>query len=374
MRKHSLLFVGSLPPPYHGVTIFNEKLLNSEISDVYRVYHVDTSDKRNLDNLGRIDWQNIHLAFRNFWDLMRLCIKKKPDLVYLPIAQNIAYLRDGMFIVVAGLLSKAKIAIHLHGSCFREFYDHTNWFMRKFVDFTMKQVDTAIVLGNCLKYIFDGWVEDVQVVSNGTPFNPMLGDKFQRNRNTLTISYLSNLSKSKGVFDTIKAAKIVADKHPNVRFKFAGPWAMQEKETKECAFKFIRENHLENRIEFIGRILGDEKEKFLVNTDIFVFPSWYEGQGIVIIEAMAAGCPVISTKNAGGAIPETVINGKTGILVEKKNPKAVAEAIIKLIENPQLRVKMARAGRKRYEQYYTQEKNIENMIRVFEHTLKREGV
>ena len=94
---------------------------------------------------------------------------------------------------------------------------------------------------------------------------------------------------------------------------------------------------------------------------------------MVIIEAMAAGCPVVSTKNAG-AIPETVIDGKTGILVEKKNPQAVAQAIIKLIESPELRVKMGMAGRKRYEQYYTQERNIENMIRVFDHALKREGV
>lgn len=375
MRKHSLLFIGALPPPYHGVTVFNEALLNSKISDVYRVYHLDTSDKRNLDNLGRVDLENVYLALRNFWGLIKLCTRKKPGLVYLPIAQNIAYLRDGMFIVVARFLSKGKIIIHLHGSYFKEYYNNTNWFMKQFVDFTMKRVDMAIVLGNCLKYIFDGWVEDVQVVPNGTSFNPKLGDKFKGNKNTLTISYLSNLSKSKGVLDTIKAAKIVVDKYPNVRFKFAGPWAIQEKETKKCAFKFIRENHFEDKIEFVGRVLSDRKEKFLVDTDIFIFPSWYkyEGHPIVIIEAMAAGCPVISTKDVG-AIHETVVDGKTGILVEKKNPKAIAEAVMKLIENPELRIKMGRAGRKRYEQYYTQEKNIENMIRVFEQTLKRENV
>ncbi|GAH55888.1 unnamed protein product, partial [marine sediment metagenome] len=49
------------------------------------------------------------------------------------------------------------------------------------------------------------------------------------------------------------------------------------------------------------------------------------------------------------------------------------QAIMKLIERPELRIKMGMAGRKRYEQYYTQEKNIENMIKVFDHTLKREN-
>ena len=373
MRRRVLVFIGALPPPYHGVTVFNEELLNSKISDVYEVYHLDISDTRNLDNLGKVDLQNVCLALRNFWDLMELCLKKKPDLVYLPIAQNIAYLRDGMFIAIAKFFSKAEIIIHLHGGYFKEYYDKTNRFMKQFMDFTMKQVDTAIVLGSRLKHIFNGWVEDVQVVPNGTPFNPKLGNKLKRNRNTLTISYLSNLLRSKGVLDTIQAAKIVTDKCPRARFKFAGPWFGQEPETKKSVSRFIAENHLENRIEFMGRILGDRKERFLVDTDIFVFPTHkYEGFGLVIIEAMAAGCPVISTKNAG-AIPETVIDGKTGILVEEKNPEGIAQAIMKLIEHPELRIKMGMAGRKRYEQYYTQEKNIENMIKVFDHTLKREN-
>jgi len=370
MRKHSLLFIGALPPPYHGVTVSNERLLNSKISDIYKVYHLDISDKRNLDNLGKVDLENVYLALRNFWDLMKLCIIKKPDLVYLPIAQNIAYLRDGMFIIITKLFSKAKIIIHLHGSYFKQYYDNTNWFMKQFIDFTMKQVNTGIVLGNSLKYIFDGWVKDVQVIPNGTPFNSKLRDRSRRDASTVTVSYLGNLLESKGVLDTVKAAKIVIDKYPKVRFKFAGSCWVQGAEMKKYAFRFIRENHLGNNIEFIGRVLDDEKEKFLVDTDIFVFPSWYEGHPIVIIEAMAAGCPVISTKNVG-AIHETVIDGKTGILVEKKNPTAVAEAIIKLIEHPELRIKMGMAGRKRYEQYFTQEKNIENMIRVFEGTLKK---
>ncbi len=374
MKKHSLIFIGALPPPYHGVTVFNKGLLNSKISDIYKLYHLDISDKRNLANLGRLDLQNIYLALRNLWDLMKLYVRKKPDLVYLATAQNIAYLRDGLFIIVAKFLGKAKIVIHVHGSYFKQYYSNTNWFVKQFIDFTMKQVNTAIVIGDSVKYVIDSWVRDVHVVPNGTPFNPKLDNKFKRNISSITISYLGNFLESKGVLDIIKAAKIVVDKYPEVRFKFAGSWWAQEPETKKCIFRFIQEKHLENKIEFMGRILGGKKEKFLIDTDIFVFPSWYkyEGHPIVILEAMAAGCPVISTKNVG-AIPETVIDGKTGILVEKKNPKAIAKAIIKLIEDPELRVKMGMAGRKRYEQYYTQEKNIENMIRVFEKVLVKNG-
>ena len=98
-------------------------------------------------------------------------------------------------------------------------------------------------------------------------------------------------------------------------------------------------------------------------------PTFYpaEAQPYSIIEAMAAGCSVVSTWHA--AIPETVIDGETGLLVEKESVDQLAKALKKLIENPALRKKMGLAGRKRYEHHYTKDKKIENMILVFRRTL-----
>jgi L-malate glycosyltransferase len=84
---------------------------------------------------------------------------------------------------------------------------------------------------------------------------------------------------------------------------------------------------------------------------------------------MAAGCPVISTKDVG-AIPEVVLDGITGILVEKRRPDQIADAIIKLIEHPELRVSMGNAGRKRYEKYYKTEHNIDKIIELFNKVLE----
>ena len=103
----------------------------------------------------------------------------------------------------------------------------------------------------------------------------------------------------------------------------------------------------------------------MVNTDIFVFPSWYEGFPLVILEAMAAVCPVISTKGVG-AIPEVVIDGVSWIFVEKQNPKHIADVIIRLIDNSKLREEMGTAGRERFKKYYTME---HMMIRVFNNAL-----
>jgi glycosyltransferase involved in cell wall biosynthesis len=86
---------------------------------------------------------------------------------------------------------------------------------------------------------------------------------------------------------------------------------------------------------------------------------------------MAAGCPVVSTWHA--AIPETVLDGETGILVEKENVEELTRALKRLIEHPELREKMGLTGRRRYEQFYTMDINISNMIAVFKKALGAHG-
>ena len=114
---------------------------------------------------------------------------------------------------------------------------------------------------------------------------------------------------------------------------------------------------------------GKRKEDLLKETDIFVLPTFYhiEAHPFSIIDAMSAGCSVVSTWHA--AIPETVVDGETGFLVEKENVDELARALKELIENPKLREKMGLMGRKRYEQYYTKDRNIANMILVFKKSL-----
>lgn len=367
-KKKKILIIGSIPPPYHGVTVYSEKLINSEIKNYYKVYHLDTSDHRNLDNLGKVDLKNIYLSFRNFNSLVKLLFRVKPDLIYLPISQNIAFLRDGIFILISNFFSKARVIIHLHGSYFKQYYYESFWIIKKFVDLTMKKVDLAIVLGDSLKHIFNKWVKKCRIVPNGTDFNPDISKKNLEHNKDITVSYLSNLIESKSVLDILEAFNIIVNKYnyKNIKFIFAGPWV--DEKFKRRVFEFIKNHQLKDSMEFNGFIIGEKKEEFFLETDIFIFPSLNEGLPIVILEAMAAACPVISTKDIG-AIPETVIDGGTGILIKKQNPIEIADAIIYLIEHPEERIEMGLAGRRRYEDNYTLDKNIENMIKVFNEAL-----
>ena len=94
---------------------------------------------------------------------------------------------------------------------------------------------------------------------------------------------------------------------------------------------------------------------FWKDADIFVFPTYYHNEcfPLVILEAMEQGLPVISTN--AGAIPDIIDNGNSGYTVEKSNPSSLASAIELLIKDPELCISMGKAGRKLFEEKFTEE-------------------
>nr|WP_208408073.1 glycosyltransferase family 4 protein [Variibacter gotjawalensis] len=110
----------------------------------------------------------------------------------------------------------------------------------------------------------------------------------------------------------------------------------------ECAAdlrKLISERSLNDRIALTGSVSHDALNALYDSADVFVLASHYEGYGMVITEAIAAGLPIVAT--TGGAIPDTVPSG-TGILVPPGNDVALADALRKLIEDRELRLTMSR--------------------------------
>jgi len=103
----------------------------------------------------------------------------------------------------------------------------------------------------------------------------------------------------------------------------------------------------------------------LAITDMFVLPSLWEGLPTAIIEAMAAGCPVVATAVAG--TPEVVIDGETGFLVNPRDPKALAQKIRLLLQDQALCKKMGEAGAKRAREHFS----LERMVQEYEALYKQ---
>lgn len=373
LPRARILLVGPTSPPVHGMTVFTEMLLGSSLAKRFRIVHLDTADRRNVGQMGRFDFWNVYLGLKHVCQMILLIVRYWPKIVYLPVAQNFwGYFRDAALLSTA-LFFRRKLIIHIHGGYFRTFYEESSRFMRWLIEAMMSRASRVIVLGECLRQIVPPCVvpDRVVVVPNGIDVPDEMPTRGALD-GECTVAYLGTLFAEKGVVDTVQAAAILKRRGiKGVRFRFAGPWVDGDKTETDCR-RIVEENDLKKVVEFIGVVRGTEKYQFLLDADIFVFPTYYppEGQPQCILEAMAVGLPVISTDH--GAIRETVIHERLGLLTEKMRPDRLAEAILRLVRNPGLRYNYSQAARERFAQEYTAARCTERLAQIFDMVLGKQ--
>ena len=174
------------------------------------------------------------------------------------------------------------------------------------------------------------------------------------------------LDKKYGIDVLIRAFSLVLQANPDkdllLRIIGDGP-------CREEYESLVDKLNIKNNVEFLGRIPNDYLPQYYNGFSVSVSVSNSESFGVVAVEAMSCGCPVI-TSDADG-FTEVVINGSTGFIVPKKNEKKTAEAIQKFIDDPSLRTKMGQAGRKRVLQFYDWNDNVNTMIDIYNSILSQ---
>ncbi|MGB3478345.1 MAG: glycosyltransferase family 4 protein [bacterium] len=389
MNKPCVLIIGPTPPPYMGPSVATKMIIESELKDEFHLVHLDTADRRSLTNIGKVDFGNIYLAVAHFLKLIALLMKFSPRIVYLPICQTIrGYFRDVSFMTISRIFG-ARIIIHLRGGYFRKLYENSNIFAKVIIGFSLKSVSRAIVLGESLRYVFEDLVpsKHIVVVSNGIDEEYITEAEYtkaQRNRlitkspsdsmtnsmSGLRVLFLSNILLSKGYYDIIKAIPFITEKIKNVKFIFAGE-SWESEEVTNNVNDYIDKQNISRYINFYGRALEKDKRKLLLQSDIMILPTYYkyEGQPWVIIEAMASGLPVITTDN--GCIPEMIVDGQNGYIIEKRNSKQLADRLLILLRNARLRDSMSKQNRARFIKLYTKDVYIKGLRGVFESVLSQ---
>ena len=120
---------------------------------------------------------------------------------------------------------------------------------------------------------------------------------------------------------------LILCKKNNLNFEcnFMGEWIKDEE--KNYYFDLIKQNELKDNIHFYGLITDEKKWTIYMNNAVLIHPTFWDGQPLSILEAMGIGMTIISTKV--GAIPETVINGHNGIILDENKPELLYKAIEK---------------------------------------------
>lgn len=172
---------------------------------------------------------------------------------------------------------------------------------------------------------------------------------------------VANVGFRKGHDVLVDAMAEVHARLPEVRCWIAGS-TEHEPATVSAVQEAIASHRLEDTVHLLGR--RRDVPELLNAADLFVLSSRQEGFPITILEAMAAGRPVIATDVGGCA--EAVVDGETGLIVPPEAPEALADAIVALLEDPDRAREMGEAGRRRVEREFTVDRMVEQHLELYE--------
>lgn len=212
--------------------------------------------------------------------------------------------------------------------------------------------------------------EDVHVVYNAVnleEFKTIVNSGNKKSDNMIKILYIGRFDIGKGVDYLIGAIPRVMKYNNNCSFLFVGDGTIRPK-MEELARKLGVSEHTI----FEGFVPHKDTNKYYQQCDIVAVPSvWHEPFGRSLIEAMACGKPVIATRVGG--ISEVISHGENGLLIEPANSEDLAKALITLINDKEIRMKMGKLGRKVAEEEYSIDVIARRTLRVYENVLKGYG-
>jgi len=287
----------------------------------------------------------------------------KFDLIHAHVA-----LPDGLAAVKLKQIYRKPVIVTIHGQDLQQtLYKNSNCKTALF--YVFKQADKIVTVSSKLKRIAKenfGFAKKIITIGNGVQINKLV---LKRNNilrgndfNCRIILSVSNLILQKGIDYNLKAFARLVDKYSNLRYLIIGD-GPEMKHLKELSNNL----RINKRVEFLGKLPHHEVIKYMAKADIFSLPSWNEGFGVVYLEAMACGKPVIGCKGEG--IEDFVENGKTGLLVKPKDVDSLAKAMDYLLSNPDEARTMGERARKLVLENYTWEKNAEKIIKIYKEVL-----
>lgn len=176
----------------------------------------------------------------------------------------------------------------------------------------------------------------------------------------VVVGVVSRLERGKGHDALLRAIPHVLEKNRNAKFLFVGDGPLRYE-----LENFVKNANINGHIILTG--LRSDIPEILQSVDVFCSASFYEGMGRAVLEAQAAGRPVVA--NRSGGIPDIVLDGKTAILAEPDNDQSLSEALIKLTENKKLRQEMGREAAQFVDGRFSAEKMAGDIGRLYERYL-----
>jgi len=356
-RTHVLL-VGPAIDVKGGVSSFARYFLNANGSDRFKVIYIATT----------VDGNKILKTFYFIKSLAcfiyMLLFDKRIRIVHICSASRGSFYRKSAIMLIAKIFKK-KTIFHIHGSSFDVFYNNGHpvrrFYMRRILDLAdMPLVLSETWFAAISKMTKNRNVKTIHYYIDTSDFkliNKLKGDAPQFN-----IFTAGRLEQRKGTYDILKAVKLVLKEVPDAMFYLAGDGDI-DKVAGIC-----RKQGMEMNVHVLGWLDRPGLLDAFSKATIFLLPSYHEGLPIAIMEAMASGLPVISTKVGG--IPEAIEDGINGFLINPGNVIDMSKKIVTLLKDKKLRDRMSMANIEKIDAVFSLDMTIRRFHEEYEYLLK----
>ncbi len=291
--------------------------------------------------------------------LLRLSLKllgKGPDVLHINLSSHGSTLRKLVIARMARFL-KIPYIIHLHGSGFREYWNGASSFLSNKIRSMFLHASEVLVLGTVWQDFIVSHVPEakprVRILPNAVP---QARDSVNRASHPVKILFLGHVGQRKGVPDLVKALGFLP-KNNNWQAIIAGNGDVDKTRNE------IAKLGLEDFVTLPGWVGTQDVAKLLNETDILVLPSYEENLPMSVIEGMAYGLAVITTPV--GAVEDIMTSEVNGLLVRVGDVMALSQALLRLINDPNLRVTLGEAAQKFQRSHLETQGYVKKLIQIW---------
>ena len=347
---YRVLMAGVVPPPVHGASLSTRALFDADLAPISKIL-LEIRSSKNLENVGKASIGKglglITLVARCLW--LKLT-KGGKVLYYTPgSASFVPFVRDVLFLGFCRPFFSTTV-LHYHSGGLPDYLKASS--LRNLLGrWIYGRGAWAISLSRFTPIPGKdfGATEEFEV-ANGLDVPPL--SAVEKSSDEFRVLFLGNLYEDKGVFDLVEACTIAAGKiEKPIRLRFIGKWP--DELTREKFEKLVKHAPSNLKIDPPAPAYGDDKWNALAAADVFAFPSFYRSENfpLVLIEALACGLPVVATRWRG--IPSIVEEGVNGFMIEPHDCEALADRLVELARDPELRMRLGKQGRETYERRLT---------------------
>lgn len=362
-HKYKLLIVGAFPSKnkkkiYGGQVSACTALIESSFTSTFFTRTLDSTQISNPPP---------HLLLRMFLALKRVIIFifdlifHTPDATIIFVASGSSAYEKGLMVLISKALKIPTLIFPRAGALISDYQNNKKFSI--IVRNTLAKADMFLCQGKSFQNfaieelgfpksyapIIPNWTAPPNLIKIGKNRN------YQGDNKTLKILFLAWLEEFKGVFELLKAAKLLKDQQIPFHLTFGGAGsALQE------AQLYVNNNRLNDVITFSGWVDGEEKLSLLRSSNVFVLPSWNEGLPNAMIEAMSAGLACVVSNV--GVISNYATNNKEALIIQPKNVEELFSALKTLAMDASMIEEIAQGGFKLAESKFS----MEHGVKIFE--------